>query len=297
MSRPAAEGRIAGSARGKGEAHYAGKAVGWVSQVLDFSINQEWLAVNPLVAWSAPHSFEKPLVYLLPEQVAELEAYSFANDYLRRIADSFLFSCWTGLAWADLANFQNDTHLNAGGWLEMRRQKTGSGFSMPLLPGAKRLLAKYRAAGLPRHANVSMNRCLKEIGNLLGWEMNITHHAARRTFGMFLLNEDVPLATVSAVLGHRNQRTTERYYARFIEKRKIAKDFAELQARLVNRAVSKPLIAVPSPTFLSPQDRPQPQRFQPTKPASCVAEAPTESGRIVPMWTAEPAIRKEVASA
>lgn len=299
MNRPAAVGKLAGSARGKGEAHYAGKVVGWVSQVLDYAINQEWLAVSPLAAWSAPHSFEKPLVYLLPEQVTELEAYPFTSPYLQRAADAFLFSCWTGLAWTDLDKFRAGAHLNAAGWLDMQRQKTGVGFAMPLLPGATRLLNKYGMAGLPRYENAPLNRCLKEIGSLLGWEMDITHHAARRTFGMFLLNEDVPLATVSAVLGHRNQRTTERYYARFIEKRKIAKDFAELQARLVKQAVSEPwpspMLPVPVPT----QGRPQPQRFQPTRPAARVAEAlpiPTGSGRLVPMWSA-PNSGKEAACA
>jgi hypothetical protein len=300
LTRPAAPGKHAGRARGKGEPHYAGKAVGWVSQVLDYAINQEWLAVNPLSAWSAPHSFEKPLVYLLPEQVAELEAYQFAAPYLQRCADAFLFSCWTGLAWTDLNSFSADRDLTPSGWLAMQRQKTGTGFSLPLLPGAARLLAKYGAAGLPRVENAPLNRALKEIGSILGWELDITHHAARRTFGMFLLNEDVPLATVSAVLGHRNQRTTERYYARFIEKRKIAKDFAELQARLVKRVVNDSLIASPLPAFVPPQGRPQPQRFQPTKPASRVVEVlptPTGSSNVIPMWGSASELRKEVASA
>ncbi|WP_166648089.1 site-specific integrase [Hymenobacter sp. UV11] len=260
LTRPAVAGKLSGAARGKGEAHYAGKVVGWVSQVLDFAINQEWLAVNPLSAWSAPHSFEKPLVYLLPEQVAKLEAYPFANAYLQRCADSFLFSCWTGLAWADLDSFDTATHIDAAGWLEMQRTKTGAGFAMPLLPGAVRLLNKYGAAGLPRYENAPLNRSLKEIGSLLGWEMDITHHAARRTFGMFLLNEDVPLATVSAVLGHRNERTTSRYYARFIERRKVARDFTALQVRL---AAGQPQPAVGAPVPVAAPAKFAPRPFRP----------------------------------
>lgn len=228
VSRPATAGRYAGAAKGKGGPEYAGKVVGWVSQVLDYSINQEWLAVNPLSAWSPPRTFEKELVYLEIDQVAQLAAYAFASPFLQRVADAFLFCCWTGLAWSDLKAF-SEANVG-GGWLSMLRTKTGTAFNFPLLPEAEAMLRKY-ASGLPCYENAPMNRALKEIGAVLGWEMILTHHAARRTFGMFLLNEDVPLATVAAVLGHKSERTTAKYYARFIERRKIERDFLALKAR------------------------------------------------------------------
>lgn len=235
-SRPATAGRYAGAARGKGGPAYAGKVVGWVSQVLDYAINQEWLAVNPLAAWSPPKTFEKELIYLEVEQVAALAAHHFGSDYLQRVADSFLFCCWTGLAWADLKAFTLATEQTPGGWLQMLRTKTGTAFNLPLLPGAVALLRKYASAGgIPCYENAPTNRALKEIGAVLGWPLEVTHHAARRTFGMFLLNEDLPLETVSAVLGHKNMRTTQKYYARFIERRKIERDFAALRARMEAR--------------------------------------------------------------
>jgi len=229
-NRPSTAGRYAGTARGKGGPAYAGKVVGWVSQVLDYAINQEWLAVNPLAAWSPPKTFEKELVYLEVEQVEALHQHRFGSEYLQRVADIFLFCCWTDLAWADVYSFTTEANTG-GGWLQMLRTKTGTAFHFPLLPEAERMLLKYGPAGLPRYENAPLNRALKEIGAIMSWPLDITHHAARRTFGMFLLNEDVPIATVSAVLGHKNQRTTEKYYARFIERRKIARDFAALKAR------------------------------------------------------------------
>jgi integrase len=230
QNRPGVAGRYAGATKGKGGPAYAGKVVGWVSQVLDYAINQEWLAVNPLSAWSPPRTFEKELVYLEVEQVAALAAHRFGSAYLQRVADSFLFCCWTGLAWSDLNSF-TQANVSGAGWLSMLRAKTGTAFNFPLLPEAECMLKKYAATGLPCYENAPMNRALKEIRDIMGWELDITHHAARRTFGMFLLNEDVPLATVSAVLGHKNQRTTEKYYSRFIERRKIERDFTALRKR------------------------------------------------------------------
>ena len=232
QSRPAKAGRYAGASKGRGGPAYAGKVVGWVSQVLDYAINQEWLAVNPLSAWSPPPTFDKELIYLDIEQVAQLSAYEFANPYLQRIADAFLFCCWTGLAWSDLKAFSQG-NVSTAGWLSMLRAKTGTAFNFPLLPEAERMLKKYVGTGLPCYENQPMNRGIKEIGALLGWPNpeELTHHAARRTFGMFLLNEDVPLATVAAVLGHKSERTTAKYYARVIERRKIARDFDALKKR------------------------------------------------------------------
>jgi integrase/recombinase XerD len=230
-SRPGASGRYAGAARGKGGPAYAGKVVGWVSQVLDYGINQEWLAVNPLSAWSPPATFEKELVYLEVEQVEALHRYQFGTAYLQRVADLFLFCCWTGLAWADVNAFSAQANVSSAGWLSMLRAKTGTSFNFPLLPEAEAMLKKYAATGLPRYENQPLNRALKEIGAIMGWGLDITHHAARRTFGMYLLNEDLPLETVSAVLGHKTVRTTQIYYARFIERRKIERDFAALKAR------------------------------------------------------------------
>ncbi len=233
MTRAAAAGKVAGRNRGRCGADYTRKAVGLVSQVLDYAVNQEWIAANPLASWRGPRSAEKPLVYLLPEQVAQLQEYQFENEYLGRCADVFLLSCWTGLAWADLMKFDPATHTK-NDWLEMHRHKTGVSFTLPLLPGATRLLNKYAASGLPRYENQPLNRALKEIVALMGWQLDLTMHAGRRTFGMFLLNEGIPLATVAAVLGHKDERTTAKHYSRFIEKRRVERDMAIMQKRLYN---------------------------------------------------------------
>jgi site-specific recombinase XerD len=223
-------GRKAGRGRGIGQEAYAGKVVGLIKQVLDYAVNQEWLAFNPLNSYTAPRGGQKPFVYLLPTQVEQLEAYSFASPYLQRCADLFLFSCWTGLAWTDLMAFDASQHL-ADGWLTMYRHKTGTAFSLPLLAGAQRLLDRYGEQGIPRYQNQPLNRMLKQIAALLGWDLELTTHVGRRTFGMFLLNESVPIETVSAVLGHRSIRTTQAHYARFILREKMERDLGKLRGK------------------------------------------------------------------
>ena len=56
-----------------------------------------------------------------------------------------------------------------------------------------------------------MNVYLKTLADLAGIEKKLTHHMARHTYATFLLNREVPLESVSKVLGHKNIRTTQIY--------------------------------------------------------------------------------------
>jgi hypothetical protein len=51
--------------------------------------------------------------------------------------DIFLFMCYTGLSYADLAKLtpnDNSTGIDGGKWIISERNKTGIRFSIPLLP-------------------------------------------------------------------------------------------------------------------------------------------------------------------
>ena len=62
-----------------------------------------------------------------------------------------------------------------------------------------------------------MNEVLKEIAAVIGIDQNITTHLARKTAGTYLLNNDVPMGTVSKILGHRSILTTEKIYAHLLD--------------------------------------------------------------------------------
>lgn len=56
------------------------------------------------------------------------------------------------------------------------------------------------------------NRLLKSIASKVGIDHDLHSHVGRHTFATtILLENDVPLATVSKMLGHHSVRITERY--------------------------------------------------------------------------------------
>ena len=56
-----------------------------------------------------------------------------------------------------------------------------------------------------------LNNNLKKLGKILGIEKNLTTYVSRHTMAMTLQGNDVSRETISAVLGHRDIKTTMTY--------------------------------------------------------------------------------------
>ena len=76
-----------------------------------------------------------------------------------------------------------------------------------------------------------MNAYLKEIADLCGITKTLTFHIARHTFATTVtLNNDVPIESVSKMLGHKSIKITQ-HYAKIIDK-KVSSDMQTLQKKL-----------------------------------------------------------------
>ena len=72
---------------------------------------------------------------------------------------------------------------------------------------------------------------MKEVADICGITRNLTTHLARHTFATTVtLNNDVPIETVSSMLGHKNIKTTQ-IYAKVIDK-KVGSDMKKLKEKL-----------------------------------------------------------------
>jgi integrase/recombinase XerD len=108
------------------------------------------------------------------EQLERFEKHHFVQPRLQLVKDLFIFCCYTGLAYHEMANLKKE-HIIKGfdgnEWIQMKRHKTNKMISVPLLPKAKAILDKYDEVGdyaLPRFSNQKINSYLKEIGAIVG---------------------------------------------------------------------------------------------------------------------------------
>ena len=182
---------------------------------------------------------KKIIEYTPPEKISDRK-----KNTLKLIRDLFLFSCFTGFAYADIKGLKKEhlqSFFDGNQWLIKRRQKSKVPCNVRLLEIPQMILRKYEGLDcgnflLPVPSNTICNQYIKEIMNCceIYREKSITFHWARHSFATLMLTEDIPIESVSKMLGHKHISTTE-IYAK-ITNQKISQDMEIASQRLKNMA-------------------------------------------------------------
>lgn len=176
--------------------------------------------------------------FLTDEEILKIANKELGIQRLELVRDMFIFSCFTGLAYIDVANLtpEHIVTLDDKQWIMTKRQKTNVETNVLLLDIPKSIIAKYNHKTyrdgklFPILSNQKTNSYLKEIADLCGIKKNLTFHLARHTFATMSLSKGVPMESVSKMLGHTNIKTTQ-IYARITNK-KIEHDMEQLADKL-----------------------------------------------------------------
>lgn len=210
-------------------------------KMINMGVKLDWLSKDPFSSFKK-HFDKVERVCLTNKELSYLENKLFSIERLKHVRDMFLFSCYTGLAYIDLAELSpNDiiTGNDGGLWISTIRVKTDVSVRIPLLPQAIELIDEYRndpraqnnGTVFPVISNQRMNGYLKEIADVCGIKKTLTFHIARHTFATTVtLSNGVPIESVSKMLGHTSIRTTQ-IYAKVID-RKLSEDIRNLQQRM-----------------------------------------------------------------
>ena len=177
----------------------------------------EWIKKDPFVHYRC--KIEEPKrVHLTVDELAHLESIQLPSERLERTRNVFVFSCYTGLAYADASKlaWHHIQEIEGTRWIMLDRTKTKNQSSVPLLSQEQAILDQYAGQGndrlLPLISSQNMNKYLKEVAALAGIRKRLTFHAARHTFATTVtLNQGVDIVSVSAMLGHRMLKTTQIY--------------------------------------------------------------------------------------
>ncbi len=179
--------------------------------------------------------------FLTEEELDKIIKKDFKNDRLDQVRDCFLFSCFTGLAYADIHDLNDEnivTGTDGGKWIKIKRKKTSNLSSIPILKITQKIIEKYQDHPecikskrlLPVKSNQKMNCYLQEIADVCKIDKHLTSHVARHTFATTVtLNNNVPIETVSKMLGHSSIEMT-RVYARLLDK-KVGQDMKHLDGK------------------------------------------------------------------
>lgn len=201
------------------------------------AISEGYLDRDPFVLHKSK-TVRKTVIFLTTEELKTLEEAVLQQKRLSTIQDLFIFCCYTGLAYYEMANLEKQ-NIQVGfdgiNWIQMKREKTQRQISIPILPKAQEIIEKYSTDNnriFPPISNQKFNSYLKEISAITGIEKNLTHHIARKTFAStVLLYNDVPMEIVSELLGHSNMLITQESYGKVVQK-KVSEAMKNLTIKL-----------------------------------------------------------------
>lgn len=229
------------------------KYLGDFKKIVLLCVKNDWLQKDPFIGYKLTR---KDVIkeFLVSEELEAVASKQFATERLTIVRDIFLFSCYTGLAYADVQKLKRSeirTGIDGYKWLFIQRKKSHTPAPIPLLPICLEIIERYKGHPkcvakdivLPILSNQKMNEYLKEIAAVCGIEKVLTYHLARHTFATTVtLNNDVPIESVSKMLGHKNLKTTQ-HYAKILNK-KVSEDMRTLRVKFEKISQEKNLKAV-----------------------------------------------------
>jgi len=209
-------------------------------RIIKIALRNGWMLKDPFVGVNMSLK-EVSRPYLTDEELERIIKLDSRFDRINKVKDFFIFSCFTGLAYTDVKKLKGKEIIKTdkGYWIKTQRQKTGGESNIPLLPVPLSIINKYNPVDeifdndpvLPILSNQKMNAYLKELADLTSISKNLSYHVARHTFATTVtLMNDVPIESVSRMLGHKSIKTTQ-HYARVVDK-KVEADMAILNTKL-----------------------------------------------------------------
>ena len=213
----------------------------WFSRLMYRAVSKRIIRYNPFED-ATYEKEERKIRFLQKSDVAKLMALK-VNDREAELARwMFLFSCFTGLAIADMERLKFShiqTAADGRRYIRKERQKTKVESVVPLHPIAETILNRLREEEeqavkekdgdlvFPRGCSRSvMNNKLSTVGLACGVRQRLSFHMARHTFGTLSLSAGIPIESIAKMMGHASISSTQ-IYAQVTDK-KISEDMDKL---------------------------------------------------------------------
>jgi site-specific recombinase XerD len=212
------------------------KKISNLNQLFVYAIENDWMKKNPLVSWTP---FSEPKTnneYLSLEQFQEVLKFTLPNKSYEVVKDTFIFMCFTGMAYSDMVSFSYDQIKIMGDRKIISYSRTKlqrhheKDVLVPVVIPAMNIIMKYfhepkligrrdkviktvKDKVFPVQTNQIYNQKIKKLfeANEMELEFIISSHAGRKTFGN-LVNRLIGMSDASQMLGHSSTRITESNY-------------------------------------------------------------------------------------
>lgn len=213
----------------------------WLSRLMYRAVSQGTIRFNPFeeVKYEA---VEREPRFLSKGDVAKLLAFPLQDKGAELSRRMFLFSVFTGLAFADLQSLrasQIETSNEGKRYIRKARQKTEVESLIPLHPIAEQKLSLYIKESKEDYKmfpdTMSKGKLLthlKTVGLACGIRTLLTYHVARHSFDTLTLEAGIPIESIAKMMGHSSIASTQIYAQ--ITDQKIARDMERVIEKCEN---------------------------------------------------------------
>ena len=224
----------------------------WLSRLMFRVVSRRIIRCNPLDN-AKYEKDEKKIRFLQKGDVMKLMAISMNDKEAELARLMFIFSCFTGMAIADMENLEY-SHIQtaAGGqkYIRKERQKTKVEFVVPLHPIAEVIIKHCKAEQERNGGEQSVKEkdetetrtdnlvfpcdCSRSImcaklsivGRACGIRERLSYHVARHTFGTMSLSAGIPIESIAKMMGHASIASAQIYAQ--VTDNKISEDMDSL---------------------------------------------------------------------
>ena len=221
----------------------------WLSRLMFRAVSQRIIRYNPF-EHAEYEKVEKAIRFLSKSDVANLMAMKICDSDAELARQTFIFSCFTGLAITDMEQLKFG-HIKSAAdgkmYIRKERQKTKVEFIVPLHPIAKAIIShcmnakerneeqqtvKEKGDSLffqPHSSRSVMDTKLSIVGKACGICQRLSFHMARHTFGTMSLSAGIPIESIAKMMGHASISSTQVYAQ--VTDNKISEDMDRLIAK------------------------------------------------------------------
>ena len=216
---------------------YVNHCLLWLNMLMYKAVDRSIIRFNPIAKIGYEKKAAPKMTHISKADFIKMLSTPMADERTELARRCFIFASLTSLSYIDVKKlYPHHISENSDGrkFIRKEREKTGVEFFVPLHPIAEKILSLYNTTDdskpvFPLGEKKDIYLDVHTLGMVLGISNKLGFHASRHTFGVLMLNEDIPIGSIAKMMGHADITSTQ-VYAQVTEQ-KISSDMDKLIAK------------------------------------------------------------------
>ena len=216
---------------------YVNHCLLWLNMLMYKAVDRSIIRFNPIAKIGYEKKAAPKMTHISKADFIRMLSTPMADERTELARRCFIFASLTSLSYIDVKKlYPHHISENSEGrkFIRKEREKTGVEFFVPLHPIAEKILSLYNTTDdskpvFPLGEKKDIYLDVHTLGMVLGISNKLGFHASRHTFGVLMLNEDIPIGSIARMMGHADITSTQ-VYAQVTEQ-KISNDMDKLIAK------------------------------------------------------------------